>query len=132
MHAATSAIVLYRLKSDDGNPHNLIRTVYASVVKNRDGLDRVGVSFNWHRPSGSFSEITIADLLNIKEEKEKKPVDAMKALRMVFNRDEPGEAVSVEDVLAVAPPDKVAEAKANIEAAKLILQETNNETRGND
>jgi hypothetical protein len=116
MHAATSAIVLYRLKADDGNPHNLVRTVYASVVKNRDGLDRVGVSYNWHRPSGLFVEITLMDLLNMKDKKASEPVDAMKALRQVFKTDEPGEVVSFDDVLAVVNPEQLAKAKEQREA----------------
>jgi hypothetical protein len=130
MHAATSAIVLYRLKSDDGNPHNLVRTVYASVVKNRDGLDRVGVSYNWHRPSGSFQEITISDLLNMKAKEDGKPMDAMKALKMMLNRDEPAEVVSFDEVLAHVNPEQLAKAKEareqaqkNIDAAKALLQD---------
>jgi hypothetical protein len=131
MHAATSAIVLYRLKAEDGNPHNIIRTVYASVVKNRDGLDRVGVSYNWHRPTGSFTEITIQDLLNIRDTQRSKPVDATKALKNIFFPDEPGEVVSFDEVLGAVNPEALAKAKEarevahkNIAAAKLILEDT--------
>jgi hypothetical protein len=111
MHAATSAIVLYRLKSDDGNPHNNTRTVYASVVKNRDGLDRVGVSYNWHRPTGSFDEITVADLLDKKDHLAKTPIGVMQALKNVFHPDEPGEVVNFDDVLAAVNPEQLAKAK---------------------
>lgn len=119
MHAATSAIVLYRLKSDDGNPHNLYRTVYASVVKNRDGIDRVGVSYNWHRPSGSFVEVTVASLLDMKEAKDKKPKDALGVLKGLLHPDEPGEVVSFDDVLAKVNPEQLAKAKEEREARRL-------------
>jgi hypothetical protein len=122
MHAATSAIVLYRIKSDDGNPHNLHRTVYASVVKNRDGLDRVGVSYDWNRPTGFFEEMSIETLLSYKDKKEKN-LDAVKVMKGMFKQDEPGEVVSFDDVLAQVNPEQLAKVealrKANELAAKL-------------
>ena len=119
MHAATAAIVLYRLKSDTGNPHDANRTMYASVVKNRDGLDRVGVSYDWHRPSGSFMEITLNNLLDWRD-KQHKNMDAMKALKQIFNKDDPGEVVSFDEVLAAVDPLKLAEVEAQ---RKLNLEE---------
>jgi ribonuclease HI len=131
MHAATSAIVLYRLKDETGNPHNPLRTVYASVVKNRDGLDRVGVSYTWHRPSGSFTEITIKQLLDWKEEKSRKPVDAVDTLRKMLHPEPEDQVISFDAVLAEVNPEQLEKAKAareeaarkNIEVAKSILED---------
>jgi hypothetical protein len=121
MHAATSAIVLYRLKSDDGNPHNVIRTMYASVVKNRDGFDRVGVSYSWHRPTGYFEEVTIRQLLDWKDDQKKTRPTATQTLRNIFNPDDPGEVVNFDDVLAQVNPEQLAKAKLQREEdAKLI------------
>lgn len=142
MHAATSAIVIYRLKDDTNNPHSTNRTVYAAVVKNRDGFDRVGVSYNWSRPTGAFEEITIKSLLDKKAEQMHRPVDAMQALRNAFyNQDEPGEVVSFDDVLAAVNPEQLERARkareehlqatlAKVEAAKKILEGGNNDSPG--
>lgn len=122
MHAATSAIVIYRLKDDANNPHNLNRSVYASVVKNRDGFDRVGVSYNWHRPTGAFTEITINDLLNMKAKQESQPVDAIKALRKAFyQQEDEDEVVSFDAVLSSVNPEQLARAK---EVREAQLKET--------
>lgn len=113
MHAATAAIVLYRIKSDTGNPHDATRTMYASVVKNRDGLDRVGVSYQWHRPTGSFMELTIGNLIDWKEQQAKAPPDALRTIKNLFNPQD-DEAVSVDDVLANANPQELQEAQLKL------------------
>ena len=111
MHAATAAIVLYRLKSDTGNPHDVNRTMYASVVKNRDGLDRVGVSYTWHRPTGTFTEIGLATLLDWKEQQRNRPTDAMRTIRNLIHPEDPHEVVSFDEILAAVDPKKLEEAQ---------------------
>ena len=111
MHAATTALVLYRLKADDGNPHTPIRTMYASVVKNRDGFDRVGVSYSWHRPTGYFEEVTVRQLLDMKDKQSSIKPDAMRTLRNMLHPDDPDEVVNFDDVLAIVNPEQLAKAK---------------------
>jgi DNA-directed RNA polymerase subunit F len=111
MHAATAAIVLYRLKSDTGNPHDANRTMYASVVKNRDGLDRVGVSYSWHRPTGTFSEIGLRTLLDWKDQQRNTPKDVMKVIHNLIHPDDPHEVVDFDQILAAVDPKKLEEAQ---------------------
>jgi hypothetical protein len=127
MHAATAAIVLYRIKDDDSNPHDATRTMYASVVKNRDGLDRVGVSYEWHRPTGLFSEITVENLLDWKEQQKKKPVDAMQTLRNMVRKESEHEVVSLDAILATVNPEQLKEIETRRklqEAQRLLLEDT--------
>lgn len=119
MHAATAAVVLYRIKDDNSNPHDATRTMYASVVKNRDGLDRVGVCYEWHRPTGLFAEVTVESLLDWRDNQKKAPMDAMKALRKLFNKDNEHEVVELDTVLAHTDPVKLKE----IEDRRKHLQE---------
>ena len=109
MHAATAAVVLYRIKDDDANPHDATRTMYASVVKNRDGLDRVGVSYEWHRPTGLFSEITVESLMDWRDKQKVKPMDAMKTLRNMLHKDSPHEVVSLDAIIASTNPEQLKE-----------------------
>ena len=115
MHAATTALVLYRLKADDGNPHTPIRTMYASVVKNRDGFDRVGVSYSWHRPTGYFEEVTVRQLLDMKDKHINAPKDAMAVLRNMLHPDDPDEVINFDDVLGAVNPEQLAKVKAQRE-----------------
>lgn len=106
LHACTTAIVLYRIRDDNNNPHNLERQMYAHIVKNRDGLDRVGVSYLWHRPSGSFVEMTVKDLINFKDDQS--TIDPLKKMRMdmikAINGDTEDNVIDVTTVLHGIPP----------------------------